>query len=105
MCRRGDLDSELHRLFVWQRRYFQLHMLSSLSAIRLKREIPVNDHADRKSRPDRQCRLDVHLLTHELLTGLAHGIAEALPQGLDDRSVVGIRIGTGIYLAADREQR
>src|SRR6202051_1400115 len=47
----------------------------SLTFVRLKHEVAVNDHAHRKPRPDRQRRLDVEILLNDFLSGLVVAIA------------------------------
>ena len=50
-----------------------------LAFVRLKHEVAVNDHADRKTWPDRQRGLDVEIALNNLLSGL---VQAPRPNGL-----------------------
>lgn len=84
---RRDLD----RLVVRNRSNFEFgHVLSS--SVWFENEISIDDHAYRKSRTDGQRRLNIETATHNLLAGLIQGVAGPVPQGLNDRTVIAIRI-------------
>jgi hypothetical protein len=71
MYGRWQLHGQFHRLVVNDGTELELcHVRPPLPFVRLKHEIAVNDHADRKPRPDRQCRLDVEILLNDLLSSL-----------------------------------
>src|SRR5437879_5429318 len=62
-------------------------------------EIAIDDHADRKSRPDGDGWLDVEIAAHDLLAGLVQAVGGATPErGHDGAVVVG-----GAKLGADAE--
>ena len=84
-----EFDRQLHWFVIRDRAEFELcHLLSSLSPVRLKYQIAVDDHADREARPDRQRRLDIEVAPNDLLTGLVEGIPCPTSQRLNNVAVV-----------------
>ena len=71
-----------------------------LSLIGLEHEIAVDDHAHRKSGPDRQRRLDVEIAADDLLTGLVDALGSALRKAWTRAFSLLLRAG----LRSDAEQ-
>ena len=71
----GKFDGQFHRPVVSYGTELKLCHESALTSVRLEHEVAVDDHAHRKSRPDRQCRLDVEILLNDLLSSLVQAIA------------------------------
>lgn len=101
MHRGRQLEGDLNGLVI--RQICSPESFHCSPSIRFEYKIAIDHHPHRKSWPDRQCRLDVHLLPHELLPRLAHRVAKALPQRLNVRRIVGSAIGSRIHLAANGE--
>jgi hypothetical protein len=72
---RRQFDGQFHRLFIGDGTELELCHVRSLTFVRLKHEVAVDDHAHWKPRPDRQRRLDVEILLNDLLTSLVQAIA------------------------------
>src|SRR5215471_395302 len=51
-------------------------------------EVATNNHADRKSRPDGDGRLDIEISAHDLLAGLVEAVGGAAPERCHDGAVV-----------------
>src|SRR5579872_379678 len=56
---------------------FSFAMFFSSSLVRLQHEILVDDDAHRKSRPNRQGRLNIEILLNDFLAGLVEAIARS----------------------------
>jgi len=65
----GKFDSQLHRLVVSDNPELELCHERPLPFVGLKHEVPIDDHAYWKPRPDRQCRLNVEILLNDFLSG------------------------------------
>ena len=59
-----------------------------LPFVRLKHQIAIDDHPDRKARPDRQRRLDIEIAPNDLLTGLVQGIRCPASKRLNNVAIV-----------------
>jgi hypothetical protein len=55
--------------------------------VRFKHEVAVDDHAHRKPRPDRQCRLNVKIALNDFLSGLVQAIAGSTTERCDDITI------------------
>ena len=98
----GKLDGQLHRPIVDDGTALELCHTRSLTFVRLKHEVAVNDHADRKTWPDRQRGLDVEIALNNLLSGLVQGIAGSPTECCNDIAIAA-RTGGRSEFAADAE--
>jgi hypothetical protein len=70
--------------------------------VRLEHEVTIDDHANRKTGPDRQCRLNVEIALNDFLSSLIQAIARSEPERLNEPAVVaGSAIGAGAELASN----
>ena len=75
MYDRRQFDRQFHRLVIGNGTELELCHLHPLTFVRLKHKVAVDDHAHRKPRSDRQCRLDVKIALNDLLSSLVQAIA------------------------------
>ena len=66
-------------------------------------QVAVDDHAHRKPRPDRQCRLDIKIALNDFLSGLVQAIARSTTERCDDITIAASAGGSSKF-AADAEQ-
>jgi hypothetical protein len=78
--------------------------LCSLTLVRFKHEVAVDDHAHRKPRPDCQRRLNVKIALNDFLSGLVQAIAGSTTERCDDITIAA-SAGGGTKFAADAKQR
>jgi hypothetical protein len=62
-------------------------MFVPLIFVRIEYQVAVNDHAHRKPRSDRQCRLNVEILLNDFLSGLVEAIAGSTAERGDDIAI------------------
>lgn len=63
-------------------------MFVCLAFVWFEYEIPVDYHPHRKTRPDRQRRLNIEIALNNLLSGLIQALAGTAAKRLDDISIV-----------------
>jgi hypothetical protein len=85
-----QFDGQPDRLVVGER---AAPCVASSALIGFEYEIPVDDHTHRKSRPDREHRLDVEIAADDLLAGLVDALGCALTQSRNESALVGVRAG------------
>src|SRR5882762_8083178 len=78
-------------------------IFASSSPVRFEHQVTIDDHAHRKSRPDRQCRLDVKIALNDFLSGLVQAIAGSTTERSDDITIAASTGGRSKF-AADTEQ-
>src|SRR5215471_11633295 len=62
---------------------FKRAMIPS-TLIRFQYQVAIDEHANRETRSNCQCRLDIEVAADDLLTSLIHGVAGASSQGTGD---------------------
>jgi hypothetical protein len=101
-CR--QFNRELDRPVVHDGCKFQLGRLHFSPLVRLQHQIPRDHYANRKTRPDRQGRLDVQIAPNHLLAGLVQGIPCPTAQCLNDGAVAVACIRAGSELCSYSKQ-
>src|SRR5208337_4248876 len=84
---------------------FSFAICRTSALIGFENEIPVDDHAHRKPRPDRQRRLDVQIAANDLLAGLIDALGRARTQSPDESALVVLRTGFRSNAEQGREDR
>jgi hypothetical protein len=79
-----QFDGQPDRLVVGER---AAPCVASSALIGFEYEIPVDDHTHRKSRPDREHRLDVEIAADDLLAGLVDALGCALTQSRNESAL------------------
>jgi len=79
-------------------------IFASSSPVRFEHQVTIDDHAHRKSRPDRQCRLDIKIALNDFLSGLVQAIAGSTTERCDDITIAASAGGSSKF-ATDAEQR
>ena len=99
-CRK--FDRQLHRFIVRDGSELEFCHCRLLSFIRLKHEVTIDDDPHRKTRPDRQRRLDVEIALNDFLPSLIQTVALPAAKRPDDVAIVaGIRASS--QLAANAQ--
>ncbi len=70
MYGRRQFDGQFHRLVIGDGTELELCHVVSLTFVRFENEVAVDDHAHRKSRSNRERRLDVEIAPNGPLPGL-----------------------------------
>jgi hypothetical protein len=79
-------------------------VIASLTFVRFKHEVTVDDDAYRKPRPDRQCWLDVEVALNGSLARLIHAVTGPATKCGDHIGIIASTSGRS-KLAANPEQR
>ncbi|MBB4630710.1 hypothetical protein GGQ98_000313 [Sphingosinicella soli] len=95
---RRQFNRDLHRLVVFERPELELRHRSA--SVGFEHQIPGDNHAHGKARPDRQRRRDVKLTAHDLLTGIVDSVLTTVADCLDQAVII-----VGGKLGADAQQR
>src|SRR5258708_25088583 len=81
-------------------------MFMSSPFVRLQHEVTIDNHAHRKTWPDRQRRLNVKIPLNDFLPGLVQAIAGSEPKRLNETPVIaGTALGAGAELTTNAKQR